>query len=367
METAITYDFHSFYNLVSRQGQLDLWAQAGSLPYYRRYQSLVSGSVDDLMDRLGSLVGWSVFRFDEDEAVLRSDKAVARVRASVRAPLAACTIDLWATGRDRGEHELERLKTAVGVRPAERRTLSIDWCHPSRHGLQTTSMSELVDETVHAGAYPWLPGGLTEFTAQFLAARASVLILYGPPGVGKTRLVRHLLAALSFSHSKAASILYTADPQAVESDDFFVRLMTGGYDALVIEDADHLLEPRSDGNRHLHRLLGASDGLIQPRGKRLIFTTNLPSRLDVDEALTRPGRCLGCIGGRHLTTAEALALIADIDTDESRRALVRRALSTGKQDKFPLASIYAAIETLTAAIHGQELPETAGHVAAHSA
>jgi hypothetical protein len=33
------------------------------------------------------------------------------------------------------------------------------------------------------------------------------------------------------------------------------HVITRLQDAFVIEDADHLLKPRSDGNEHLHRFL----------------------------------------------------------------------------------------------------------------
>jgi hypothetical protein len=41
----------------------------------------------------------------------------------------------------------------------------------------------------------------------------------------------------------------------------------------------------------MHRFLNVSDGLVSVRGKKLIFTSNLPSANDIDDALTRKGRC----------------------------------------------------------------------------
>jgi hypothetical protein len=48
--------------------------------------------------------------------------------------------------------------------------------------------------------------------------------------------------------------MYTADKNALEGDEIFVDFITGLHDAFIIEDADHLLQPRTDGNKHLHRL-----------------------------------------------------------------------------------------------------------------
>jgi ATP-dependent 26S proteasome regulatory subunit len=41
----------------------------------------------------------------------------------------------------------------------------------------------------------------------------------------------------------------------------------------------------------MHRFLNVGDGLVTTKGKKLIFSTNLPSIRDVDSALVRPGRC----------------------------------------------------------------------------
>jgi hypothetical protein len=42
-------------------------------------------------------------------------------------------------------------------------------------------------------------------------------------------------------------VLYTADMRALENDEIFVDFITGNHDAFVIEDADHLLMARSNG------------------------------------------------------------------------------------------------------------------------
>ena len=66
--------------------------------------------------------------------------------------------------------------------------------------------------------------------------------------------------------------------------------ITGLHDAFVIEDADHLLQPRTDGNRNLHRFLMVADGMAGARTEpKIIFTTNLPNIGSIDDALLRPG------------------------------------------------------------------------------
>jgi ATP-dependent 26S proteasome regulatory subunit len=81
------------------------------------------------------------------------------------------------------------------------------------------------------------------------------------------------------------------------------------HDAFVIEDADHMLLARSNGNHDLHRFLAIADGVVRAQGRRIIFTTNLPNINDVDEALLRPGRCFATVRTRPLERSETASLL----------------------------------------------------------
>jgi ATP-dependent 26S proteasome regulatory subunit len=91
-----------------------------------------------------------------------------------------------------------------------------------------------------------------------------------------------------------------------------VRFITGDEDAFVMEDADHVMKPRADGNDHLHRFLTIADGVVRAQGRKIIFSTNLPNVGDLDEALVRPGRCFARLFVRRLTGEEAQALAIEI-------------------------------------------------------
>jgi len=77
---------------------------------------------------------------------------------------------------------------------------------------------------------------------------------------------------------------------------------------MVLEDSDAFLKPRSDGNTMMHRFLNVGDGLVTTKGKKMIFSTNLPSIRDIDSALTRPGRCFDIVTFDTLTIEEAAEL-----------------------------------------------------------
>ena len=58
----------------------------------------------------------------------------------------------------------------------------------------------------------------------------------------------------------------------------------------------------------LHRFLAIADGVVRAQGRKIIFTTNLPSVGDIDDALVRPGRCFAVVRTRALELGEATAL-----------------------------------------------------------
>ena len=124
----------------------------------------------------------------------------------------------------------------------------------------------------------------------------------------------------------------------------FARFITGTHEAFVVEDADHLLKPRADGNQHLHRFLTIADGVVRSQGRKLIFSTNLPNVGDLDDALIRPGRCFARLHLRHLTDAEAHALAEEIaagNTEKLARASIAFAAEGGR--KRSVAEVYAAV------------------------
>jgi hypothetical protein len=137
--------------------------------------------------------------------------------------------------------------------------------------------------------------------------------------------------------------MYTADKNALEGDEIFVDFITGQHDAFIIEDADHLLQPRTDGNRNLHRFLMIADGVVRAQNRKIIFTTNLPNIGSIDDALLRPGRCFATIQMRSLTRPEADAILGRLlldDPDAVARA--SEALFAKGERSRSLAAVYRA-------------------------
>lgn len=154
-----------------------------------------------------------------------------------------------------------------------------------------------------AEMYPFLKGeSLESYYERYLASSSNILLLIGPPGTGKTTFIRGLLA-----HNDSSAIV-TYDSAILEKDYLFARFIEGDDDVMVLEDSDNFLKARSDGNTMMHRFLNVGDGLVTTKGKKLIFSTNLPSIRDVDPALIRPGRCFDVLNFDALSQKEAEVL-----------------------------------------------------------
>jgi ATP-dependent 26S proteasome regulatory subunit len=163
--------------------------------------------------------------------------------------------------------------------------------------------------------YPFLEGRtLAQYYDEFMMSSASILLLIGPPGTGKTTFIRGLLRHCDIS----AMVSY--DANILEKDFVFASFIEGDKAILVLEDADMFLKSRQDGNTMMHKFLNVGDGLVTTRNKKLIFSTNLPSIRDIDPALVRPGRCYDIISFRELSQneAEKLAKKAGVTLKDQR-------------------------------------------------
>lgn len=148
--------------------------------------------------------------------------------------------------------------------------------------------------------YPFLNGETVEdYYDRYLKSNCSILLLLGPPGTGKTTFIRGLL-----EHSKSSAIV-TYDPNILEKDFVFANFVDSDSSIMVLEDSDAFLKARTDGNTMMHRFLNVGDGLVTTAGKKMIFSTNLPSIRDIDSALTRPGRCFDILTFDFLTQEQA--------------------------------------------------------------
>lgn len=151
--------------------------------------------------------------------------------------------------------------------------------------------------------YPFLgEESLEDYYDRYMESSANILLLIGPPGTGKTTFIRGLLA-----HRNSSAIV-TYDSNILDKDGFFARFIEDDAEVMVLEDSDAFLKSRSDGNTMMHRFLNVGDGLVTTKGKKMVFSTNLPSIRDIDSALIRPGRCFDIVEFKPLSFHHANVL-----------------------------------------------------------
>jgi len=202
-------------------------------------------------------------------------------------------------------------------------TSYIEWIYSSDGNSVNVPLNR--DRLPVAEMYPFLNGeSLESYYDRYMSSSSNILLLIVPPGTGKTTFIRGLLA------HRSCSAIVTYDAGILEKDGFFARFIEDDSEVMVLEDSDAFLKSRSDGNTMMHRFLNVGDGLVTTKGKKMIFSTNLPSIRDIDSALVRPGRCFDIVHFDQLQAVHAEALANKLGVS----------LPGEPKDKYNIAEIF---------------------------
>ena len=321
-----------------------LGISAQRFPIHRRVRFAARRPLEELFDDLAQRSGLAALRLDTAWLILDGPRSFVEARGTQKTDYCSGTFSMWTDSRGDLESFRDQLLGIVGEQLVRDETFTIDWhFHSAYSGLTSVAFEEIADPQVPDEAYPSIGEPVASFIEHYLDSQETVLVLQGPPGTGKTRLVRAILAAISRRKRDGARVIYTADRRTLENDEIFVEFVTGRHDAFVVEDADHLLQARCDGNTDLHRFLAIADGVVRAQGRKMIFTTNLANVGDIDDALVRPGRCFCVLRTRCLNQAEAGALVARLCRNDSDRLARLDTLLAKTGANQTLAEIYRLV------------------------
>ena len=208
---------------------------------------------------------------------------------------------------------------------------------------------ELIDDEIFNEAYPFVNNGnVDEYIHNYLESDESVMILIGPPGTGKTRLIRYILReSLKYNKDQfrisseiaeklkgrnKGSIYYTNSESVLNTDEIFADILSDKASYLVLEDIDFHLRDRGDDNPLMYKLLSITDGLMKGGTNKIIISTNVDNERDIDQALTRVGRCFD------------IARFRNLNYDESNNMLQKLSDNSGifmpEEREFSLSEVY---------------------------
>ncbi len=187
------------------------------------------------------------------------------------------------------------------------RTIGVSYQYMNGGKVEGTRVTLDLDKLHHT--YPELYPDIDVklLNDEFQKSTDSILVLYGPPGVGKTTFLKYMLDVGSYS-----DIIYVKDMDVMRSGSFWCKMVGGSAGLLILDDLDFALGPRRDdrGSTFVSNLLSYSDGVFNQSSK-IVITTN--QQIDqMDSALMRPGRCFDFLTLQPLTQKQAQTFWVDI-------------------------------------------------------
>jgi len=139
--------------------------------------------------------------------------------------------------------------------------------------------------------------------------KGRLLLLHGPPGTGKTYMIRSMINAMK-NGPKCVLVPAQYVPEMTTPSFGNLLLRQNNPTCLIIEDADMLIVKRgSDNMTAINSMLNLADGMFgQVADVRIVCSTNA-TKLDIEPALLRSGRLIDQIRVDNLQPSHAAQVL----------------------------------------------------------